>query len=238
MKKILLFLFVAMSIKSFALWETVKGNGILKSEKREISGYTALANSGPFLVDISYGTGSAVEVEADENILPYVEIKLKDNKLVIKVKDYANLKLQHDIKIHVTMTKITGLDQSGSGRITGEGNFTNDGKTVIRISGSGELKLGIGSFASAEILLSGSGSADLSGTINGKLDIAQSGSGHINAEHLPAETIEVKISGSGTSRVNAVQYLHVRISGSGQVYYTGVQQYDSNISGSGSVSRI
>ena len=238
MKKIVLFLFVLISYKSFAILENVKGNGILKKEKREISGYNAIANSGPFLVDLSYGNSSSIEVEADENILPYVETKMKNNKLLIKVKKFANLKPQHAIKIHLTMTKISGIDQSGSGTITGDGKFDNDGKTTIRISGSGKIKLGIASFASAEIWLSGSGNAALTGTIHGHLNIAQSGSGFIDTEKLSADTVEINLSGSGTSRVNAVKYLHVQISGSGHVYYTGVQTCDSVISGSGSVSHI
>ena len=147
MKKLLVSLFVFLSINSFAQrWETIKGNGQLKKETRQVSDYTALASQGSMDIIITYGTSNNVIVEADENLLPYIETSVENGKLTIKSKKGVNFKTNSKMIVHVSMTKINSLQQSGSGNIDGSGAFTGDGKTDIGVSGSGNLKLSFDSF--------------------------------------------------------------------------------------------
>ena len=81
MKKLLILAGLFAATQSFIVWKVVKGNGVEKTEQRDAQGYTAIASGGPISVDISYGSSNTIDIEGDENILPYIETKVKDGKL-------------------------------------------------------------------------------------------------------------------------------------------------------------
>src|SRR4051812_43893905 len=203
MKQLLLLLFLAASIQSFIIWDVIKGNGIAKTETREISGYTSLACGGPIKVEIVYGTSNSIQLEGDENILPYIETIIKDGELTIKVKDRTSVKPQVPLRVHVSMTTINSLAQSGSGEIKGSGNFTSTQTTNVSMSGSGAINLKFDKFAGMSIGTSGSGNVKMEGELNSDLDVAQSGSGNVDCEHVASQNVNARISGSGNLRVNA-----------------------------------
>ena len=238
MKKILLLLCLLTSLQSFAIWEVVKGNGVAKTETREASGYSSLSCGGPIKVDIVYGTSNTIQIEGDENILPYIETYVKDDELTIKVKDRKSVNPKVPLKVHVSMTTINGLAQSGSGVISGNGNFSGGGTTAIAVSGSGTVNLKFSMLNSAAISMSGSGSVKLEGEITNDLEVSQSGSGDINCEHAQTTNVNAKISGSGSLRINASKFIDAHISGSGHIYYTGSASVNSKIAGSGKVEKI
>ena len=72
MKKILFITLAVISIKSMAAG-IIKGNGISKTEKREVGSFSGLSSSGLMEVTIAYGTSTSLTLEGDENILPYIE---------------------------------------------------------------------------------------------------------------------------------------------------------------------
>lgn len=218
---------------------TIKGNGVRKNEQRAIGSFTALAASGPMNVEISYGPGNTLDIEGDENILPYIETFVKNGTLKIKVKDLTIIKPTMAIKVKINMTTLTGIAHSGSGSIIGTGAFSNDEKTSFSVSGSGNIRLGFEEFNAADIQLSGSGMIQLTGEISNTLNIRQSGSGKIDCSAATCTYADVKISGSGNAKINTTGHLSVNISGSGKVLYTGpVTTVDSHISGSGRIERM
>ncbi|HEY6977077.1 MAG TPA: head GIN domain-containing protein [Chitinophagaceae bacterium] len=238
MKRILFIAFLAISIKSIGAG-IIKGNGISKTEKREVGSFSGLSSSGLMDVTIAYGNSTGITLKGDENILPYVETFVKDGRLKIKVKDFTIIRPKLSITVHVSMTTINSVSQSGSGSITGEGNFSNDGETGFSMSGSGKIKLGFEKFGNAAISMSGSGSVELKGNISNNLSVHQSGSGHVDCEDAPSTNVSVQISGSGNTRINATKEITAHISGSGSVYYTGNATIaEQHISGSGGLRKI
>jgi hypothetical protein len=238
MKQLLLLLCLAASIQSYAIWDVIKGNGIAKTETREVSGYTSLSSGGPMKVEIVYGTSNTIQLEGDENILPYIETVVENDELVIKVKDRISVKPEVPLRIHVSMTTINRLAHNGSGEISGSGNFTSTQATDIAQSGSGSINLKFNKFAGMSISMSGSGSLKMEGELNNDLDVSQSGSSSVDCEHVTSQNVNAHISGSGNLRVNVSKSLDAQISGSGHIYYTGNASVSTHVSGSGRVERI
>lgn len=240
MKKLLIAFFVFLSFNSFAQrWETIRGNGQLKKETREVSNYTSLASQGSMDVTIAYGNFHSIVVEADENLLPYIETSVENGKLTIKSKKGVNLKSNSKMIIHVSMAKINSLQQSGSGNIEGSGAFTSDGKTDISVSGSGNLKLDFDSFKNLDLSISGSGNVDLKGGNTNSLSAKISGSGNIDCSTVSSKDVDAKISGSGNIKVYASNSIDAKISGSGNVFYKGsAQNISSKVAGSGKVMKM
>src|SRR5436309_2094649 len=115
MKKLLVAVFYLTSLTSVAQgWETIKGNGQIKNETRQVSNYTSLASHGAMDVKISYGNSNTVVVEGDENLLPYIETVVENGKLTIRTKKNVNLKSTSKMVVHVSMAKINSLQLSGS----------------------------------------------------------------------------------------------------------------------------
>lgn len=239
MKKLLLLACLFAGLQSFNVWKVVKGNGKAQTEQREASGYTSLSSGGPISVEITYGSATTITVEADENILPYIETKVKDGKLIIKVKDMITIKPSVNVKVHVSMKTISAINQSGSGSISGSGDFTNDVKTKFNISGSGSINLAFAKFNGASINMSGSGAIELKGSIAQNLEVSQSGSGRVNCLQAPCENVIANLTGSGNIKVNATKSISGHISGSGHISYTGdATLVSTKVYGSGRIEKI
>lgn len=198
MKKLLICLVAFISTNTFAAgWETISGNGNLKSETRQASGYTGVSSAGSMNVQIAYGNANTITVEADENLLPYIETSVENGNLLIKTKKGYNLKSKHKMVVNVSLTRLTALKLSGSGNMNGDGAFANTGKTDVSISGSGNIKLGFGNISELNTSISGSGNIDLRGKNCNNITATISGSGNIDCSDVQVNDVFAKVSGSG-----------------------------------------
>ena len=240
MKKLLIAFFALLSINSFAQkWKTIKGDGQLKTESREVSAFTSLSSSGSMNVNITYGNSNSVKVEADENLLPYIETTVTDGKLYIKTATDVNIKSSLKMTVTVSMMKVNSLQLSGSGNVDGDGAFTSDQKTDISVSGSGNIKLGFDTFKDIDLSVSGSGDISLKGNNTNTITAHISGSGNIDCSNLNTNDADAHISGSGNVKVYARNSITARINGSGNVFYKGdASNIDSKVAGSGKVIKM
>ena len=239
MKKLLLPIFMLMSFNMYAqIWKSVKGNGNLKNETRQVSEFTSLSARGPMDVQIDYGNSNSIKIEADENLLPYIETTVENGKLIIEPKINFHLKSRSKIVVYVSMTKIKELQLSGSGNINGSGAFTSDDETEIGVSGSGNIKLNSVNFKNLAVNISGSGNIQLKAGSANDLKASVSGSGNIDCSGVTSENADVKISGSGNTSVNVNKSLSANISGSGNVFYKGsATNISTKVVGSGKAIR-
>ncbi len=239
MKKALFTLFTFISVCSFAQWEKVTGNGNMKKETREVSGFTGIALSGNMNVELSYGTSNSITVEGDENVLPYIETKVEDGVLQVRTKNKTSLNTRNKLIVYVSLTKLTVLKVSGSGNITGNGDFSNDGKTNIALSGSGNINVGMNSFNETAIAISGSGNVTLKGKSTDNIEATISGSGNIDCSDVACNDVSAHVSGSGNIKVFANKSIDAKVSGSGSIYYKGsATNINLKSSGSGKIIKV
>ena len=216
--------------------ETIHGNGIVKSEQRNITGATNIESDGNFDIVITQGATVSVRVEADSNLLPYIVTANDGSTLVIKTKDKTNLASDNKIKLYVTTDKLEGVKLSGSGNVTGTGIITSGSTLSLKISGEGNITLSTNA-PSIESSISGKGDINLSGTTkDSKIDIA--GFGNYKSENLIAENVTISIAGRGDARISASSSLKASIAGSGNIYYHGTPAINQSITGSGSIEQL
>ena len=240
MKKLLIAILLLASATIYAQpWKTVRGDGNIKKETRQVSAFTSLSARGSVDVQIAYGNSNSVQVEADDNLLQYIETTVENGKLVIKPKNNINIKSSSKMTVYVSMTKINSLEESGSGNINGEGEFQSDGKTRISVSGSGNIKLSSGDFDDLSLNVSGSGRIDLKSGKAKDLNATISGSGNIDCSDVMSENVVAKVSGSGNVKVNASKSIDASISGSGNLYYGGTaNDVNTKVAGSGKAIKM
>lgn len=213
------------------------GNGTLKTETREVSNFSGVVSNGPFDVVIIYGDTKAVNMEADENLLPYIETVVGKNTLVIQFKDERSVKTKNKIRVTVSATKLNTIVLNASGTITADGKFTNDGDTDITIAGSGNLDLSFDSFGILSTVINGNGNMKLKGNAR-ELNAAINGSGDIDAYGVTVDQASVAIRGSGNVNITVNKSLSASIAGSGNVNYKGsATDVVEQSSGSGKVNK-
>jgi hypothetical protein len=209
-----------------------KGSGDIASIERGVPQFYGVELNGSFDVHIKKDTVQKIVITADDNILPIIETEVEHGILEIEIDDDECLRKSNKIDVYISMPTLRKVRLNGSGKVTGDGQFTGD-ELDVSINGSGNISLNFNG-ANLRSKIDGSGNITLSGTANNSSHEIN-GSGRINAKNTESEKVNTKINGSGNISVSAAQTLKVNISGSGSVGYSGNPVTDVSISGSGKV---
>jgi len=213
-----------------SIFNCVNGQGQVISQQLNVAPFTGIAIEGSMDVFITGGAEQNVVVEAQENIIPEIDLDVENGVWEIDFEDCVrDLK---DVKIFITIPELNYIRISGSGDVISE-NILATETMVLRISGSGDMDLGL-DVVNLDAEISGSGDMTFEGLADNFV-MQIRGSGDFNAFSLDAINGEVEISGSGNARVRVSEILQVKISGSGNVFYKGNPIIDAQITGSGDV---
>ncbi len=211
----------------------IRGNGIEATEARLTSRFSKVKSEGNFDVHISPGAEYDILIEAESNLIPYIETNVTGNTLRIHTRGLRNFRNQLPLKVFITMPYIEAIAQSGSGIITT--GFFEAERLNVAVSGSGIIETAIDA-GQVDGVVSGSGNLYFTGVAT-NAGFLLSGSGKIDAWDLSLRNCEATVSGSGNVWVNAERFLKANISGSGNVFYSGAPVVEAHISGSGNVIR-
>jgi len=215
---------------------SVHGSGHVCSEERAISGVTGIDLRAIGHVHITVGDREALRVEAEDNLLPYLQTDVLDGLLEFCNRDGVWLRPTCPIHFYVTVKSLSSLRLSGSGDI--EAPDLAADHFQARLSGAGDIRVGKVSAGDVQINLSGSGHISLAGCQATRHAIQLSGQGNLHLDRLEADDVDVQITGAGSVKVREGQVKTQRIwlSGVGNYQAAGVQSDTTNarISGSGS----
>jgi hypothetical protein len=221
------------------------------TETRPIGNFTGVSSESWFKVYIIQDSVNEITVEAESNLLPYIDTWVEGSTLILREQHGRCINNHFPVIITVRTKTISFVRLSGSGDIYGNNTFNTDflrvelngsgqidlgvsaGNVETDISGSGLIRLEVNA-DHIEATISGSGEIDLYGTVY-KGDMKISGSGNIHAYELIQDICFATITGSGNIYVSVIDLLDVKITGSGSVHYKGNPDVNLHITGSGSV---
>lgn len=186
------------------------GTGEVAPEARDVGAFDAVVLETSGSVELTAGGRGAVEIEAQETILPLLTTEVVDGALRL------------------------GADGSFS---TSRGityRITTDELTAVTIAGSGDMDVTGLDGDVFDATISGSGTVQADGAV-AELVVTISGAGDFAGEDLAARRADVTVSGSGDAVVDVAEDLRARVSGSGDVRYTGQPAVDAVVTGSGDV---
>lgn len=227
---------LAFAACKFIGGKRITGNRQVTTQQRNITDFNAIKVAGSFDVYVSQGASYAVRVEAEDNLMEYIEVEKDGNVLEVDFKDNYSIQTHNPVKVYITAPTYTSLKVAGSGNIISETRITHASQLDIDIVGSGDVKLEVDA-PTINTEIGGSGSAVLKGTTqNFNADIA--GSGELKAYNLLSENMDIGIAGSGDAEVFASKKLDIKVAGSGNVNYKGNPAVSQSISGSGSVKKV
>jgi hypothetical protein len=239
MKKIIGISLVIVVLGSSCMFDghKVKGNGNVTTQSRSVGDINGVELHTSFDVKLFEGSPSDVKIEAEENIIQYIDLRVENGVLNIRTQDNVWLRTKKDVKIYVTAPSFSRVENSGSGNITCDTKISNDSKMNIDVTGSGDVKLDIDA-PEVDATLTSSGNVKLSGEtkmFRGEV----TGSGDIRAMELLAEEANVQVTGSGGIDIYSSVKVKASITGSGDIRYKGgAQVVSSSKTGSGDLRKV
>ena len=192
--------------------EVIQGSGNVVTETREVSGFTAVSLNGVGHLIIDQTGSESMSITADDNILPYIETRVRGRELVIGIQDNTTFNNVTELTYHVTVQTINSLELNGAGAVE-----------VLNLDGQ-----------DWQTTLAGGGTI----TVSGKVDVQTAelnGAGAYNAEALQSQEATVRQNGAGMAIVQVSERLDVSIDGLGSVEYIGNPTVREEINGLGTV---
>ncbi len=229
------FMHAALVISTGVGADRVAGSGKQANEVRPVSDFHALRLAGPIDVEVHAATRESLTVQADDNLLPYIETQVRNGALEIGLHKGVSFYTRNPIKVIVECKTLNSIAASGSGDIHVDRAQARDFDVVI--SGSNDVTIEALEADILAVSISGSGDFRAAGKAPTQ-GISIAGSGDVDTANLVGEQVAVKIAGSGDAKVHASRTLSVSIAGSGDVRYRGQPQISRAIAGSGEVSAL
>ena len=242
MKKLILLtgIFILSFTSANAQWwsnQKVTGNKEVVKQTRSVNEYDRIAVTGMMEVQLVAGKEGKIDLEAEGNLMEFIETEVSGGLLKIGVKKGVNLQpsKNYPIKLIVTFEDLDGLTLTGSGHIRNSDPITARDFRVS-VTGSGNMNLDIKT-ETFDGSLTGSGDVKLKGSTR-DLKCKITGSGDFLAFDFKAETVTASVTGSGDIEVSVENELNANVSGSGDIKYMGDPAKQSfKTSGSGKVTK-
>ena len=175
----------------------IKGSGVSITETRLDSNYFALDISIAFdQIIIHSGSEYSMTIIGDDNIVPHIITKVKDDMLYISSDQELETKAESILTIHVKI-----LD-------------------TLFFKGVGELMVDNLDNKVFYCDFMGVGSCTLIGKVN-TLTMNMNGVGSIYAKELIANIVDANVNGVGSAEVYAIDSLHAAVNGIGGLTYYG-----------------
>jgi hypothetical protein len=213
--------------------QIITGKGNMTKEDRAVAGVTSVNLAMPGNLTIILGDKESLTVEAESNLLPYIETNVSNGELTIGTTPSASLLPLLTLRYTLTVKSLQGIRTSSSGNIfapalqgtemhvsnVSSGKITLDGLTVetleVEISSSGNVSIG-------------------SGQVDRQTITVQS-SGNYEAPDLKSSIADCKISSSGNATIWVTDQLIANVTSSGNVNYYGNPTTKVETSSSGGV---
>lgn len=229
MKHIFFFLAALVTITSCRF---TSGSGNIVTEKRSVGSFNGISAGGSFEVEVKIGPVTEVTVEADDNIMKYIDTRVSGNILKIGTEDLHNYSDVH-MKVYITTPGLSSIRSSASAEVKVLDVLKGTDKLSFRASSSGNIDAEV-DVPRVETDASSGATINLHGKT--RYHDAQASSGaDIKTWDLLSENSTVQVSSGGAARVHASVNLSARASSGGTVTYHGAATVSKTVSSGGTV---
>lgn len=233
---ILILTLTATACSGFYVPRVVRGDGDVIEESRAIESFDEIDFRGIGNLYITIGEEPSLTIEAEENLLDYLETYNQGDRLVLKIEDGYNINPTEPVNFYLTAVSLEAVSVSGLGNV--ELPEIEADRFRLDLSGAGDIELESLTAEHLEASLSGLGNLKIDDGQVISQDVSISGSGEYDAPDMESEEANIEISGLGSATVFVTGYLDVSISGAGGVDYYGDPEIDQSISGLGDLDKL
>jgi len=260
MKKALIsivFLVAVLSLLGFPGCKGLNSGSNIITEKKDVKDFTMLDIGSAFEVDIKKSDTYSLTIEAEENLIDYIEVTQTGTSLRIYLSPrhlFTDFTLANrKMKAVITMPNLYGLALSGAskGTVTGFSSQANlnleasgattlklenmaAGNTQIEVSGASTMT---GNLTAADVnfVVSGASTLNLSGSAT-VMVVEISGASRADLEQFKTKIVTSEVSGASQATIHVEQALNVEVSGASSLYFVGNPTLGTtNISGASTI---
>jgi hypothetical protein len=243
-------------------WETnigsqqaVTGSGQVVEESRSVGGITDVELAMQGTLQIELGESESLRIEAEDNLLEYIETDVFGGTLTIRNSSGVTLLNTEPIRYYLMVTSLDSIVASSSGDIVGPG-FETDRFSVavhssgnvtlgplvcdsldVEVSSSGGVEVESLEAATIDVQISSSGNVLIGRGSVGIQEVRISSSGEYDAAALASREARVHLTSSGGATLRVQDRLTADLSSSGSVFYYGSPSVDENATSSGRAVR-
>ena len=200
--------------------KTIKGNGNIVTQNYNVTAFDEISTSLPATVNFIIADDYTCTVRVDENLMEYLDIKVKDHDLILKKQEkHKNTNLHAtEFIIDITAPSLENINLAGSGTFNANSPLEGE-KFEANVAGSGDIVFNK-TVTAQEV----------------ELNVA--GSGDLICNELIADKLDCNIAGSGDLKVvsGEVREAEAGVAGSGDIVLTcDIENLEANIAGSGDI---
>jgi hypothetical protein len=199
--------------KRFGGADQVVGSGARKAERRDVAEFDRVVIEGAYRVEAACGQSRGVEIEADDNLLPFIKADVEGGRL--RIHSERGLQTQA-----LPLVRI-GVPDLKEVTIPGASDFSlsdlNNDAFKLNVEGASKFR------ATGE---------------TGRLDIMLNGAGLVDARELSARGVNVVNNGAGMVSVRATDTLDATVNGVGTIdYYGDPKTVNRKVNGIGKITK-
>lgn len=176
----------------------VAGNGRLAEERRPLDNVERVELAVPATLVIERADRTRILVSAEENLIPLIRTRVRDNLLRIDASDPFTA--TKPLRLVLETPSISAVTLSGAGDID------------LRDAGNADL---------LSLTAKGSGTVRVRGGTAGRLSVDAQGASQVHAAELSADSADVQLLGASSAEVTATDAIRVSIRGAGQITVFG-----------------
>jgi hypothetical protein len=171
----------------------IKGNGVVKEEKRDLPGFTGIEIVAAFEATVTLGEKPSITLQSEENLLPLVQTEVEGGRLFVKFAPGQSIETTHPQKATIVVPSLDFISGRGAARITttvGESKsfrIEAEGASVISVNGLSTEQLDVQCDGACQVTLVGKAK---------NATIRLSGASKIMAEKATIESAKVEFGGA------------------------------------------
>lgn len=195
---------------------SIKGNGNVVEETRDLDEFSKISVSRGMNVYISQGTTAKVVVKADENLLKVIDTYVDDGTL--KVTALKGIRNATSNKVYVTVTDLEYIKSTSGSNIFSEDSLKIKNLEIKSTAGS-NIRLSIDADG-----LNISAAAGSNISLDGKaksVNMKASSGSNIKAGELQTEKCDAKVSSGANIWIKVQNELNAKSSSGGNLFYSG-----------------
>jgi hypothetical protein len=193
----------------------IVGTGRFVTENRPVQSFSRISVTSGIHATVTRGGGESVEVSAEDNILPLIEVTVTGGTLQLGFTPHVGSITSHGVELHIGARELRAVQASAGSRI--DVGAIDAADFAITLAAGAEF-IGSGSVA--------------------RLDLDYSSGSHAQLPGLAAGAVTANLSGGSTALLRVVDSLIVTASGGSVFEYSGDPVVQANTSGGSTVRRV
>lgn len=205
-------------------------------QDRQVANFSEIEISSTIKVVLTQGSTEKLTLEGDDEMLERVISEVRENTLIIKLKDGTYKKTSQKVTAHLNFKNLSRIDLSGAVTLTGNNSMKfND----LNLDCSGATKIDMNMTANKlDADFSGASTLTLEGNVQ-TLDLDISGASKVEASSFIAKNCYLDCSGASTVTIHVTDKLRAEGSGVSKISYKGNPAVvETNMSGASKVNKI